>query len=481
MVPIVNKNVPNDETATALVTVVTSTQSVDRVLCEVSIPHPGEERPRVVLRPSVAQAAQLHEMPFRRIDGFLQAVDGTVTGEIGARDLWLNSETIYLGHGRETTFKGEARDFSKTIYIQPSTQSSAEVRFWISPNRGLTPSVMLQPRHSDDIDVVRHLHDPIALTERIAVQFDQVFDDWYEGETFHRAPRLVARARLPDGDLSESLVSDLDDLLVVAGLPMRKRTVCHGWDLVTTGRVIRHFRGNSGTPGDYHYPSLNFGLVAKADFQPFMARAWDRFRTSPDKQPIRRLIYSAVPADRRALETDTVALFSAIEDYLASYRRGAGLTATVQPETAWSKVENALRTAIKSCDDPRLDPTQRSQLYRGINGLNRPPLEVVFASMIAKQGVYTDDLWPIFCADNGPSIYQIRNRLVHGDFPDSEVFTLSIVNEHLRWLIDRILLGLLGWPVDQSDVSPGFVEKNYLAAREWRALRVGLIGKLTPK
>lgn len=101
--------------------------------------------------------------------------------------------------------------------------------------------------------------------------------------------------------------------------------------------------------------------------------------------------------------------------------------------------------------------------------------------MIATQGVYTDDLWPIFCADNGPGIYQICNRLVHGDFPDSEVFTLSVVNEHLRWLIDRILLGLLGWPVDQSDVSPSFVEKNYLAAREWRALQVGLIGKLTPK
>jgi len=390
----------------------------------------------------------------------------------------MTAVTTHQGHGRVSTFTGEAGTFSKTTYLDSDPGNAADLQFWISHNTGLTPAVILTPEHSGDIVVTRRLRDPIPLTADIHVQFDQVFDDWHDGDAFHRVRRLVARSTLPDPGIAPTIAATLDDLLLLAGLPMRKRTVCYGWHLATASRMIEHFRGNSGAPGNYHYPSLGFGLVNGVDYHSFLTRAWDRFRSSPDQGPIRNLIYAAVPADNPPLERDTLALFSAIENYLASYRRRAGLANVIEPGRAWGKLDERLRSAIQSCTDPPLNTKQRSYLYQNLSGLNRPPLGAVFTAMVGQTGLVTHDLWPMFDSQDGPSIYKIRNRLVHGDFPETEVFTLSIVNEHLRWLIDRMLLGLFEWPVDQSDVAPALVERHYVAAREWRTLRDKLRLKL---
>ena len=62
--------------------------------------------------------------------------------------------------------------------------------------------------------------------------------------------------------------------------------------------------------------------------------------------------------------------------------------------------------------------------------------------------MYTSDLWPIFGLN---SLYKIRNLLAHGN--RMELGDYSIAKEHLQYLIERLVLKLLGFDYDLSSVS----------------------------
>jgi hypothetical protein len=66
---------------------------------------------------------------------------------------------------------------------------------------------------------------------------------------------------------------------------------------------------------------------------------------------------------------------------------------------------------------------------------------------------------------------EVRHRLVHGDpFLSRPVEALACAEAHLRWIVERMLLCVLGWPIERSSVSIEYLRsKNQ--NQTWQAER----------
>ena len=59
---------------------------------------------------------------------------------------------------------------------------------------------------------------------------------------------------------------------------------------------------------------------------------------------------------------------------------------------------------------------------------------------------------------------EIRNHIVHGSVLEwSQWLALGDAREHLRWTVERMLLGVFGWTVNDSKVRHDWLARNTAA------------------
>jgi hypothetical protein len=94
--------------------------------------------------------------------------------------------------------------------------------------------------------------------------------------------------------------------------------------------------------------------------------------------------------------------------------------------------------------------------------LNRYPTGKTFEMMASTYDIDLQDLWPVYEAGNKTNVLSwIRNELVHGRvIPFEKSSALIGAREHLKWILERLILGFLGWPIERSNVSKDFLSKN---------------------
>ncbi|MBW4055990.1 MAG: hypothetical protein HIU83_11450 [Proteobacteria bacterium] len=81
-----------------------------------------------------------------------------------------------------------------------------------------------------------------------------------------------------------------------------------------------------------------------------------------------------------------------------------------------------------------------------------------FESFCKKYTIYLTDLWPVFGENDAVGLVDIRNKLIHGDPLDHDVFgTLIIAKEHLKYTLERVLMRILNWNLAKSKVSPEYL------------------------
>lgn len=67
---------------------------------------------------------------------------------------------------------------------------------------------------------------------------------------------------------------------------------------------------------------------------------------------------------------------------------------------------------------------------------------------------------------------EVRHRLVHGDpFVSRPVEALACAEAHLRWVVERMLLCVLGWPIERSNVSADFLQRTRDEHDDWQSER----------
>lgn len=70
-------------------------------------------------------------------------------------------------------------------------------------------------------------------------------------------------------------------------------------------------------------------------------------------------------------------------------------------------------------------------------------------------------MWSITESNQGISLSQIRNKLIHGDTLNfNQHKSLIIAKEHLKIAVERMILKVLEWDISKTRVSPSKIKNN---------------------
>jgi hypothetical protein len=286
--------------------------------------------------------------------------------------------------------------------------------------------------------------------------------------------RTTAPMHAEDVDtVSNTIVPALEDVLLLASLGAGQRTVCRGWTASDGVSLTRYYRRDVVLPAR---PVNDLDeLIAKFNFQDFLSSTYATFNGLDDKQAIRRAIWVATPAHTSVLDETYISRFSGVEDLLTASRRRSRLRFIVPRDKAWTEIRRTLSKAISSIDDSLASARQRDQLCDKLTELNNVSLAAAYLAFCQEYRLEISDLWPMFGDESGLGLAKIRNYIVHGEgYPIDAFPSLMIANQHLKWLLQRMLLALIQWPLEKTTVHPDKLASWCYWHRDWQDARTRL-------
>lgn len=406
---------------------------IRRVLCEVFLPEHESDRLRLAFLPTAKQALSLQHSPSFRMQARFGHPQQRVL--ISAEDVWM---TTHIGSGSHdgiafvtdfeakpdsldiiTSFgKGIGKNIIRGVFhltdsplvnaasmITRSYTGAVRVRTVVVPS--FTLHCGLRLLFKNHYSNTKGSSNEVITTSHLVAEFKTV--------------RPVSRHSFSDA------VADLDSFLLILSFASRYRCVCRGWaHSDDRGAYTRHFRQNVTLPTGRE-PSINDTVVDIVHFAKFMRRSYNYFTRAPHRDVLARSMYALV-SERRFLEDSFVRLFSGLESALLHvYRSGGGTNRRIHVKDS-------------------------------------------FKFFQSKFNVDVSDLWPLFERTSGVPLFDIRNRIAHGeDMGMGETEALSYASENLRWILERVLIAILGWPIQESKVRSDFL-RGYLVAHDWLSM-----------
>jgi hypothetical protein len=265
--------------------------------------------------------------------------------------------------------------------------------------------------------------------------------------------------------VQDNLLQDLDDFLLLTGYAARQRTACLGWTATDNTALATYYRGNYGFP-DGENSDLNDCVVDIQDFEQFMEVCYFSFLQYENKLALRNALYAAVPSKINTIETDFLHTFAGLETLILDFRRRENLE-FIMPPTEFDAFRKVLQGFISKSEALNIEASQRASIYSKLGELNRVSLRGVFAIFCKTYVIDLSDLWPVFGSKEAVGLVDIRNKLIHGDpFPLDIFGTLIVANEHLKYVLERILVRVLGWDVAKTKIAPEFLEMYCTAIRD---------------
>jgi hypothetical protein len=186
------------------------------------------------------------------------------------------------------------------------------------------------------------------------------------------------------------------------------------------------------------------------------------------KEFVRQALH-AVTAESRTIEQKFVRLFSALETLVLKHRRDSSVEFVFPPDE-WKNIQKQLRKAMNGISALANDNIKRCLVYENLSGLNRISLRTAYAAFCTYYQIELDDLWPVCGSGSSVTLADIRNRLVHGvPLERKQLNTVCIATRHLEWILERALLKILGWPLENSRVGPIWL-RNMVDYLNWKGL-----------
>ena len=192
-------------------------------------------------------------------------------------------------------------------------------------------------------------------------------------------------------------------------------------------------------------------LIDEVDLEEFLATA------SPSNgaelnEILQRAIGFTLQSRHQSLEVSFISASAALESVLTFFRRQHDYEILAPKE--FSKLERDLKKWLKQHPALASEPARRGLIYEKVPELNRFPFSYVFKKFCEHHSLDLDDLWPVVGKHADWPLTEIRHRLVHGDpFVKRPPEALACAGAHLGWVVERMLLTTLGWPIERSNVS----------------------------
>lgn len=450
--------------------------TTEDVLCEVYLPKRVIEPVELIFRPTFEQSKQLG-WPFEfSIYGEIKDFSGDLDIIIKANKVYYkHGTTEHWGHGlSESILIGEPIDLIIMRFLSSDGKSEKEKTsikgtFWLTPNIMLSPTKILS-RDFTGKTTVDNIHNfEFALENGYSLKFDHHYR-YLENDAGDTVffPELVAEFEI-DNESNEIISSfePIDDFLMLTSFSARQRCACLGWEMYGSSKITKFYRRDIAIPKIKKDHSSNDTLIDIEDFKDFIGIAYKSFIQTKQKELLRQAVYKAIGGGNTTLENDYLSLYSALENIVLLYRKNREMESII-PSAGWITFENEIKGFIKNCFSGEKHKEKRKLIYEKLPELNRVSFSTVFTDFCEHYNVDLQDLWPVIDRKEGISLSDIRHKLVHGDiFNRRQQRALISAREHLRWVVERSILSVLGWTHSKSKVSQNFLSKNKTMYREW--------------
>lgn len=471
-----NKPAPNrEENYLVKATLIVRGSEISAVPCKIYLPERIHEKPYVIFKPSEADFYKIMSSHVGAFKASIYDMDKVIRTTIEAPEVYFSgSHTKHWGDDiSESTVPGEPQDLHVIHHFRnPEGQDKTRIVFWISPNEFLTPSLICTTSYTGETKYERIRNVEFTIKGDVKLVFDKHFkSQTAENGDFVQWPYLVAYADLgvPAIDvetLKNNILQDIDDFLLVASVALGKRTACLGWTATDKHSHSTYYRGNYTFPDNNTKSNSRDEVIDIQDFESFMETCYPEFLLYQNKLALRNALYSAVPSRPYTIETSFLHIFAGLETLVLDFRRREELE-FILPKNKWALLEKYLQQCIKESIEPKLDPEQRASIYNKLGELNRVSLREAFEMFCQKYALDLKDLWPVFGEKGLVGLAEIRNKLIHGDpFPNELYGALVVAKEHLKYTLERVLVRVLGWDIEKTNVNPTYLNTYFPAMKE---------------
>lgn len=444
-------------------------EEVRDVPCKIFLPDRITDKPIMKFKPSEEQYKKIiasHEGSFKaEVIGFNKQKEvSIVSPQVYFSEMKTNRWDLDIS---ESSFKGEPQHLQITRHLEREP-SKTLLTLWISPNSMLNPAISQETSFKGDIKYKRVRQLEFTIAEDFKITFDKHFRTTIlTNNDLKQWSYLVAISELdiPAHEVDrfrETILPQIEDFLLIASLGSRTRTACIGWEAYDHQKVVTYYRGDFTFPAGTSESSFDRGLVWQNSFSDFVNSCYANYLKYSNKRVIRKAIFAVVPGREKVLEASFLSMFAGLEALILDFRRNKNLEFIVTDMQEWGVLKKEIKMKIREAVKEKLDSEQRSRLYSKLDELNRISLQTAFEKFCAEYNLDLTDLWPVFNTDETFGLSEIRNRLIHGDPLSSECYNaLWTAEQNLRYMLERVLIKVLGWPVDETNVSKGFLRKHY--------------------
>ena len=134
----------------------------------------------------------------------------------------------------------------------------------------------------------------------------------------------------------------------------------------------------------------------------------------------------------------------------------------------WNEFQDDLKKWLRNYPMLKNGKGKRILIYEKLPELNRISFSTAFNHFCAFYSIDLSDLWPVLKNSRGISISEIRNKLIHGEtFNPLQLGALMAAKEHLQWIMERLILAVLDWPISRSRVNKEFLEHYMACHKDW--------------
>jgi hypothetical protein len=410
--------------------------------------------------------------PFELKGRILGDDRGDVT-KIQAAEVWTPAARMHhYGKSRtETVVETKVYDLQvlqRRSLPKKKRRVHASTRYWLTNCPALHVGPGLRQSYTGEVKIEHTWDFEITLGSGAHLKLERIFryEDRDEGTLCYS--ELVARhdseinaREFPAVD--EALLSEIDDFLAIVSFGSRYRSVCVGFDASTENLdQFHYFRGHMSVPEQRKW-DLDDALIDLAHFDDFVRAAYANFVATGPHPLVRHALHLLVPRPERTMESSFTALYAALETLVLWHREKKGLVYIIEKDD-WKRFRDDVTKYVKKHElmqgDQPQQKAKRSMMSAKLSELQRVPFRTAADSLCEEYSINLDGLWPLYGRPPEVSLTEIRNRIVHGGtFDQSHYRALAGVGEHMRWTAERVMLGVLKWPVEKSKVSAASLQK----------------------
>ncbi|WP_196601565.1 hypothetical protein [Pectinatus frisingensis] len=437
----------------------TKLQCIHNVLCKIYLPKNTTEKPYIKIRPTKEQyeilsrafVASLHVKTINKCTLYAKEV------------YFKNPIETYWGNIAEYCIDGNIEGLY-TIIPSPNNSPNTSVLFSITPNKEMPIFKIIQnfPDGSTKVETINDME--FVFKNKLKISFDKHYRFEHHNDMTCKQSHLVMTLIYNSAinnihKFKELILPKVDNVLLLLSFITQTRTAWVQFNVTIKNYRYTYYRGNYRFPtGKSEYDHMS-SIVEQRNIKNFIQHSYDILLNSPYKNSTEKAIYSLTPDSDRFIEDKFLSLFAGFEAIILDYRRNNNLENIVSEEQ-WPKIKKKLQFLIKKPLKEELNAEKRDFIYKKLDELNRVSLRDAYTSFCRKYNqLDTTDLWPIFACGKNIGLSQIRNKIIHGDTINLENI-LWIALENLRYVLERIILVLLEYDVNDTYISQKYLAKN---------------------